>query len=74
MNNENIIKSLEIYKLSKREIDVTLLILDGKRTLDIAEVLRIKSNTVSTIKKNIFYKTGVKTVIDLYKILLSNAK
>ncbi len=72
MNNENIIKSLEIYKLSKREIDVTLLILDGKRTLDIAEGLRIKSNTVSTIKKNIFYKTGVKTIIDLYKILLSN--
>ncbi len=72
MNNENIIKSLEIYKLSKREIDVTLLILDGKRTLDITEGLRIKSNTVSTIKKNIFYKTGVKTIIDLYKILLSN--
>ena len=74
MNNENIIKSLEIYKLSKREIEVTLLILDGKRTLDIAEGLRIKSNTVSTIKKNIFYKIGVKTVIDLYKILLSNPK
>lgn len=74
MNNENIIKSLEIYKLSKREIEVTLLILDGKRTLDIAEGLRIKSNTVSTIKKNIFYKIGVKTVIDLYKILLSIPK
>ena len=74
MNNENIIKSLEIYKLSKREIEIALLILDGKRTLDIAEELRIKPNTVSTIKKNIFYKIGVKTVIDLYKILLSNPK
>ncbi|MCE2656550.1 MAG: helix-turn-helix transcriptional regulator [Sediminibacterium sp.] len=72
MNNEIIIKSLEKYKLSNRENHIALLILDGKRTLDIALELGIKPNTVSTIKKNIFYKTGVRTIVDLYKILLSN--
>ncbi|MEY3739179.1 MAG: hypothetical protein RL544_1957, partial [Bacteroidota bacterium] len=36
MKNEVIIKSLEKYKLSKREVDVTLLIFNGKRTLEIA--------------------------------------
>jgi len=72
MNNELIIKSFKEHKLSKREIDIALLIIDGKRTLDIAVKYGIKPNTVSTIKKNIFYKTGVRTVIDLYKLVYSN--
>ncbi len=72
MNNELIIKSFKEHKLSKREIDIALLIIDGKRNLDIAVKYGIKPNTVSTIKKNIFYKTGVRTVIDLYKLVYSN--
>ena len=71
MKNEVIIKSLEKYKLSKREVDVTLLIFNGKRTLEIATDLGIKPNTVSTIKKNIYYKIGVRTLIDFYKLVYS---
>ena len=71
MKNEVIIKSLEKYKLSKREVDVTLLIFNGKRNLEIANDLGIKPNTVSTIKKNIYYKIGVRTSIDFYKLVYS---
>ena len=44
-------------KLSKREIEVCNLLLTGNCTNKIAELLNIKCNTVSTIKKSIFNKT-----------------
>ena len=42
--------------LSPREKEVALLIAEGVKNNDIAKKLSIKSNTVSTIKKNIFVK------------------
>ena len=68
MNNEIIIKSLEKYKLSNRENHIALLILDGKRTLDIALELGIKPNTVSTIKNRIFEKLQVNNLVDLMQL------
>jgi DNA-binding NarL/FixJ family response regulator len=58
------------YKLSQREFEVAYLIVSGKRTTDIANQLDLKTNTVSTIKRNIFYKMGVNTSIDLYILSL----
>lgn len=55
-------------ELTKRELKVALLILDGKRTVDIAAELGIKTNTVSTFKKHIYYKVGVRSSIDLFKL------
>ena len=43
-------------KLSKREFEVCNLLLIGNCTNEIAELLNIKCNTVSTIKKSIFNK------------------
>ena len=63
-------KSIEpISKLSIREKEVAFCILDGIATCAIAEKLGIKSNTVSTIKKNIFQKLSVDSEIALYKML-----
>ena len=45
-----------IEKLTKREIEISLLILEGESTNAIAKKLGIKSNTVSTIKRMIFLK------------------
>jgi DNA-binding NarL/FixJ family response regulator len=55
--------------LTNREFEITKFLLDGTRTRDIANQLCLKPNTVSTIKKNIFIKLNVDSVIDLYKLL-----
>ena len=55
-------------KLSKRENEVCTLLLTGNCTNKIAELLNIKCNTVSTIKKSIFNKTKTKNLIELYEI------
>lgn len=57
--------------LSERESKVLSLILVGKRTNEIAMDLGIKSNTISTYKKNIFFKMRVNSSIELYKLALS---
>jgi DNA-binding NarL/FixJ family response regulator len=55
--------------LSPREKEVALLIAEGEKNNDIAKKLSIKSNTVSTIKKNIFVKLNIESVVGLYKII-----
>ena len=57
-----------IVKLSKREIEVCNLLLTGNCTNKIAELLNIKCNTVSTIKKSIFFKTKTANLIELYEV------
>ena len=54
--------------LSKREKEVLELILQGAQVKDISASLELKSNTISTFKKNIFSKTGVKNNIELFKL------
>lgn len=54
--------------LSKREKEVLDLILQGAQVKDISASLELKSNTISTFKKNILSKTGVKNNIELFKL------
>jgi len=60
--------SIEPKKLSSRETEVCDLLLTGNSTTKIAEALNIKCNTVSTIKKSIFYKTKTNNLIELYEV------
>ena len=60
--------SIELLKLSVREMEVCNLLLAGNSTNKIAEVLNIKSNTVSTFKKLIFKKTNTNNLIELYEV------
>jgi len=55
-------------KLSKREIQVCNLLIIGSSTTDIAKILNLKCNTVSTIKKSIFKKTNTINLIELYEL------
>jgi DNA-binding NarL/FixJ family response regulator len=72
LNNSN--KSKEIinhnkkWKLSKNEEIVTRLLIEGKTTGQIAEHLKLKSNTISTYKKRIFEKTDAQNILELAKI------
>ena len=62
------LKSASIIKLSNRENQVCNLLISGTTTSGIAKVLNIKCNTVSTIKKSIYYKTKTTNIIELYEI------
>lgn len=63
-----IVMAYNPIKLSKREIEVCNLLLTGNCTNKIAELLQIKCNTVSTIKKSIFNKTNTSNLIELYEV------
>ncbi len=54
--------------LSRREREVLDLMLQGAQIKDISASLELKSNTISTFKKNILSKTGVKNNIELFKL------
>lgn len=54
--------------LSDREREILELMLQGESVKGISTSLSLKSNTISTYKKLIFYKTGVDNSIDLYKL------
>ena len=51
--------------LSEREIDVLRLLASGMATKEIADALNISTNTVITHRKNISFKTGIKSVSGL---------
>jgi len=55
-------------ELTDREKDVMNFLLKGAMVKEISISLSIKSNTVSTYKKLIYYKTGVDNNIDLFKL------
>jgi DNA-binding CsgD family transcriptional regulator len=57
-------------KLSPREKEVALCIMEGMSTNLIAEKLGLKSNTISTTKNRIFIKLGVDSIVGLYKVLM----
>jgi len=57
-------------KLSKREQEVFKYLISGSKTSNIADVLGLKPNTISTIKRNIFFKLKVDSLIELYDLFL----
>ena len=65
---ENLTIASPFSVLSKREKEVLDLILKGAQVKDISASLALKSNTISTFKKNILAKTGVSNSIELFKL------
>ena len=57
-----------IENLTKREYQIISLILEGISTKDIAQKLNLASNTISTHKKNIFYKLKTKNLFKIYEM------
>ena len=55
-----------------REIDVVREMISGKTNMEIAEILNISEHTVSTHRKNIFYKACCNEVVALHKFCKSN--
>lgn len=58
-----------IKRLSERENEITRLLLEGKWVKEIASILNLRSNTISTHKSRIFEKMGVDSISELRRKL-----
>lgn len=61
MSNTGVISTIEKYLLTAREIEVALLVLQGKRNQEVGEILHVGLSTVKKHVSNIYKKTGVKS-------------
>ena len=60
INNRQSLKDLAgKFRLTPREIDVAALLLEGRSSIEIQEILNIKNNTLKTHLRNIYSKTEV---------------
>ncbi len=57
------------FSLTDREIEIIKLLLEGKSSQQISEVLFISKHTVDTHRRNILEKTGLKSSNELLKLL-----
>lgn len=62
---EAILYENPFFMLSNREMEITLLLVNGEGNLEIANKLNIGMSTVSTYKSRIFEKIGVNNVVSL---------
>lgn len=65
---ENLTLTSPFTLLTKREKEVLNLMLQGTQIKDISASLDLKSNTISTFKKSILFKVGVRNNIELFKL------
>jgi len=61
-----------LLSLTKRELQIARMYAAGRGNLEIANVLNVRQNTISTIKKRIFKKLGINNILELVEILKSN--
>ena len=54
--------------LSKKELVVLTYLIKGYKIKDISSTLNLKSNTISTFKRNIHLKLGTDNPIELFKL------
>lgn len=62
----------KIVNLTPKEREIVNLILDGKESKEIAEMLNISFNTVATHRKNILRKLGAKNIGEMVKYVVSH--
>lgn len=61
-----------LASLSPREMEVLELVVDGKTSKDVAELLRLQVETVRTYRKSIMRKLGVKHVAGLVSLAMQS--
>lgn len=61
-------------QLSNREIEITKLMVEGFGNIEICAELDLRKTTVSTYKKRIFEKLGIKNLSELYQLFNLYAK
>lgn len=69
LSDEHIASLNPLNQLSDRELEIAILYSKGYGNLEIANLLELKQNTVSTFKKRIFDKLKVSSMIDLTDLM-----
>lgn len=64
-NYQSLALKSDSIKLSTREKEISILLIEGKSNSVISQILGIQQSTVSSIKKKVFTKLGVTSIIDL---------
>lgn len=73
MNLGNKILNKMKQRLSPREKQIAIYLFNGKSVKNIATILALKGNTISTFKKKIFLKLQVDSLISLFKKINENS-
>jgi DNA-binding NarL/FixJ family response regulator len=68
--NKPAIEKSEAVRITPREKEVLKLVLEGKTTLDICDVLCLSKNTVDSHRKNLLSKLGVKNTAELVRMAI----
>ena len=64
---------IEIALITKRENEIIKLIIDGKSTVQISNIICVSRETVKTHRKNIFKKLNINKVSELVKFAYENS-
>lgn len=64
---------VKLPKLTKRESEVALLMLKGKKMSEIGESLNLKASTITTFKTKIYEKLGIKNLLELEQAAKSHS-
>lgn len=71
-NKSTLDKANPLYKLSNREMDVAKHLIDGHGILEVSNLLKLSSSTVSTYKSRIFEKLSVSNIPELIELFKLN--
>lgn len=70
INNPGAVNPLQ--RLTQREFQIAEMYAKGLGNLEIANILDVKQNTISTIKKRIFEKLEIDNIVELIELLKSS--
>lgn len=71
-NKSTLDKANPLYKLSNREMDVAKHLIEGHGILEVSNLLKLSSSTVSTYKSRIFEKLTVNNIPELIELFKLN--
>ncbi|MCI0921658.1 response regulator [Sphingobacterium rhinopitheci] len=73
-NKSTLDKANPLFKLSNREMDVAKHLIEGHGILEVSNLLKLSSSTVSTYKSRIFEKLAVNNIPELIELFKLNEK
>jgi len=71
-NKSTLDKANPLFKLSNREMDVAKHLIEGHGILEVSNLLKLSSSTVSTYKSRIFEKLAVNNIPELIELFKLN--
>ncbi|MEC5173656.1 response regulator transcription factor [Chryseobacterium nepalense] len=71
LNNRNLVNPL--LSLTERELEIARMYAAGYGNLEIANMLDVKQNTISTIKKRMFKKLKIENIVKLIELVKNHS-